>query len=103
MSNPFLVEAVRGAVVESRHRGAVAVIDADGRSLLRLGDVARPVFPRSSVKALQALVLMEAGAADRYGLEPAELALACASHGGEPAHIAGALRILDKAGLAADA
>jgi L-asparaginase II len=103
MSNPFLVEAVRGAVVESRHRGAVAVVDADGRPLLMLGDVARPVFPRSSVKALQALVLMEAGAADRYGFDPAELALACASHGGEPAHVAHALRMLDKAGLTPDA
>jgi L-asparaginase II len=103
MSNPVLAEALRGAVVESRHRGAVAVVDADGRPVLTLGDVARPVFPRSAVKALQALVLMEAGAAERFGLDEAELALACASHGGEPAHVAGAAGMLGKAGLSAEA
>jgi hypothetical protein len=54
-------------MVESRHRGAVAVVDADGATLLALGDVARPVFPRSAVKPLQALLLVESGAADRYG------------------------------------
>jgi L-asparaginase II len=103
MLNPVLVEAVRGAVVESRHRGAVAVVDADGRPVLALGEVERPVFPRSSVKALQALVLVEAGAAERFRLDDRDLALACASHGGEPAHVAGAARMLAKAGLAADA
>ena len=65
--NPVLVEVLRGAVVESRHRGAIAVVDADG-DLLVFGDVDRPVFPRSAVKAMQALPLIESGAADRYGL-----------------------------------
>ena len=68
MSNPVLVEVLRGALVESRHRGAVAVVDADGGRVLALGDVERPVYPRSAVKALQALPLVESGAADRYGL-----------------------------------
>jgi L-asparaginase II len=99
MSNPILVETVRGAMVESRHRGAVAVVDADGASLLALGDVARPVFPRSAVKPLQALLLLESGAADRYGFGDEELALACASHGGEPAHVEVARRMLARAGL----
>jgi L-asparaginase II len=99
MSNPILVETVRGAMVESRHRGAVAVVDADGATLLALGDVARPVFPRSAVKPLQALPLVESGAADRYGFGDEELALACASHGGEPAHIEVARRMLARAGL----
>jgi L-asparaginase II len=76
MSNPVLVEVARGELVESRHRGAVAVVDADGATLLALGDMERPVFPRSAVKALQALVLVEAGGADRYGLGAQELALA---------------------------
>ena len=79
MDNPVLVEVLRGAVVESRHRGAIAVVDADGASAFVCGDVDRPVFPRSSVKALQALRLIETGAADRYGLSDHELALACAS------------------------
>ena len=67
MSNPVLVEVLRGGLVESRHRGAVAVVDADGATVLALGDVARPVYPRSAVKPLQALPLLESGAADRYG------------------------------------
>jgi len=103
MSNPVLVEAVRGALVESRHRGAVAVVDADGATVLALGDVARPVYPRSAVKPLQALPLMERGAADRYGFGDQELALACASHGGEPAHVELASRMLARAGLDASA
>ena len=89
--------------MESRHRGAVAVADAEGALALAVGDVARPVFPRSAVKPLQALPLVESGAADRYGFSDEELALACASHGGEPAHVEGVARMLAKAGLDASA
>ena len=55
MGNPVLVEVLRGGLVESRHAGAVAVVDADGGRVLALGEVERPVFPRSAIKALQAL------------------------------------------------
>jgi L-asparaginase II len=103
MTNPVLVEAFRGALAESRHRGAVAVADADGMTVLALGDVERPIYPRSAVKALQALTLIESGAADRFGLGDEDLALACASHGGEPAHVARVARMLGAAGLGADA
>ncbi len=103
MSNPVLVEVTRGNLVESRHRGAVAVVDADGATLLALGDVTAPVFPRSAVKALQALVLVESGGAERFGLGDEELALACASHGGEPGHVATVERMLRAAGLDASA
>jgi L-asparaginase II len=103
MSNPVLVEVVRGTLTESRHRGAVAVVDADGATVLALGDVAQPVYPRSAVKPLQALALVEGGAADRYGFGDQELALACASHGGEPPHVEVASRMLARAGLAATA
>lgn len=103
MSNPVLVEVLRGALVESRHSGAVAVVDADGGRVLVLGDVEQPVYPRSAVKALQALPLIESGAADRFGLEPEALALACASHSGEPGHVATATRMLALAGLDASA
>ncbi|MEA2876122.1 MAG: hypothetical protein QOF14_1318 [Hyphomicrobiales bacterium] len=99
MRNPVLVEVVRGALTESRHRGAVAVVDADGAAVLSLGDVMRPVYPRSAVKPIQALALIESGAADRYGFGDEELALACASHGGEPAHVEVAARMLARAGL----
>jgi L-asparaginase II len=103
MSNPVLVEVLRGALVESRHRGAVAVVDADGATVFAIGDVARPIYPRSAVKAFQALPLVESGAADRYGFGDQELALACASHSGEPAHVAGVERMLANAGLGASA
>jgi L-asparaginase II len=97
--NPVLVELLRGGVVESLHRGAFAVVDADGAVVRSLGDIDRPVFPRSAVKALQALPLVASGAADWLGLTDEELALACASHGGEPAHLSVAAAMLAKAGL----
>jgi L-asparaginase II len=103
MTNPVLVEAWRRQRVESRHRGSIAVVDADGAAVLALGEVARPVYPRSAVKALQALPLVESGAAVRYGFGDEELALACASHAGEPGHVAVAERMLARAGLAANA
>ena len=99
MDNPVLVEVLRGGLVESRHHGAVAVVDAGGRAVLSLGDVERPVFPRSAVKALQALPLVESGAADACGLTDEELAVACASHGGEPGHVAAVHSMLARAGL----
>jgi L-asparaginase II len=88
MLNPVLVEVGRGGLVESRHRGAVAVVDADGAAVLTLGNVDAPVFPRSAVKALQALPMVEAGAPEKFGFADAELAIASASHGGEAMHVA---------------
>src|SRR3954454_4654865 len=99
MSNPILVEVLRGTLVESRHTGAVAVVDVGGRPVLALGDVERSIYPRSAVKALQALPLVESGAADLYGLDAEGLALACASHSGEPRHVATVTRMLAGAGL----
>ena len=72
-------------------------------AVLAMGEVTAPVFPRSAVKALQALALVEQGAAERYGFGDEELALACASHSGEPAHVAGVERMLASAGLDASA
>lgn len=98
-TNPVLVELLRGRALESAHRGAFAVVDADGALRSALGNIDRPVFPRSAVKGLQALPLVESGAAERFGLGDAELALACASHGGEPEHVRVAAGMLAKAGL----
>ena len=103
MTDPVLVEVIRGQMVESRHRGAVAVVNADGAMMLSLGDIAQPVFARSAIKALQALPLVERGAAERFGLADEELALACASHSGEPGHVEGVTRMLAKVGLDASA
>jgi L-asparaginase II len=74
-------------VVESRHRGSVAVVDTDGGLVLALGDVEQAILPRSAVKALQALPLIVSGAADRFGFDARALTLACASHTGEPGHV----------------
>jgi L-asparaginase II len=101
--NPILVEVQRGGSVESLHRGALAVVDADGSVVVALGDVRRPIFPRSAVKVLQALPLVASGAADRLALSDAELALACASHNGEDTHVRTAAQMLAKAGLDVDA
>ena len=86
MSNPVLVNSWRGDVIENRHRGAIAVCDPHGRLLRAWGDVDSLVYPRSSVKLLQALPLLESGAAEHFRLDRRELALACSSHGAESAH-----------------
>jgi L-asparaginase II len=98
-SNPVLVDVFRGPRVESCHRGAIAISDTAGRLVLALGDVARPVYPRSAVKALQAIPLVESGAADTFGLNAEELAVACASHSGDQVHLRAVASLLAKAGL----
>lgn len=98
MENPVLVEVTRGNRVESRHRGIAVVVDGDGTVISALGDVEAAVFPRSACKAMQALPLVESGAADAYGFGSRELALACSSHSGEEEHVALAASMLDRAG-----
>jgi hypothetical protein len=71
MTHPVLVEVMRGDVVESRHRGSVLVVDSDGKPVFARGDTDAPIFPRSAVKAIQALPLFETGAVDRFGLSEA--------------------------------
>jgi L-asparaginase II len=100
--NPILVEAHRGDIVESRHRGAYAVLGPGGELIASSGDIDTPVFPRSAIKALQALPLVESGVADALGLNDEELALVCSSHSGEQAHVDLAHSILAKAGLRED-
>jgi L-asparaginase II len=98
VTNPVVVEATRGDLVESSHRGAGAVVDADGRVVMAFGDADRAVYPRSAVKALQALPLVASGAADHLGLSDKEIAFACASHSGSEEHVATARAMLAKAG-----
>ena len=97
--NPVLVNRWRGNAIESRHRGAVAVVDAEGRLVLSLGDVQRGVFPRSAIKFLQAIPFVESGAVERFGLDERHVALACASHNGEPIHAGLARDWLERIGL----
>ncbi len=98
MNNSVTVEVTRGNLVESRHHGLAIVVDGDGDVLFSAGDVDRGVFPRSACKAMQALPLVESGAADAYGFGDRELALACSSHSGEDEHVALAASMLAKAG-----
>lgn len=86
MAERLRVLVYRGDVIESRHRVAFAIANAAGDVLDARGKIDRPVFPRSAIKMLQAIPLVETGAADFFALTPAELALACASHNGEPRH-----------------
>ncbi len=84
--NPTLVELTRGGRIESAHRGAIAIADAQGVLRAKWGDTDQPVYPRSAFKSLQALALVETGAANAFDVSEEELALACASHSGEPMH-----------------
>jgi L-asparaginase II len=92
-----IVEALRGDVVESVHRVHVAIVHADDGLTASAGNPAHRSFVRSSIKMFQALPLVEAGGVERFQLTGQELALCCASHGGEPFHVAGARAILAKA------
>lgn len=98
-ANPVLVEATRGEMVECRFHGAFALADNEGRILAAAGDIERPVYPRSAVKPLQALALVESGAAEAFGLGSKEVALACASHGAEPRHLQAVAAWLKRLGL----
>jgi len=103
MTNPVLIEVTRGPLLESWHRGAVAVASASGAMALQLGDVVQPIYPRSSIKALQALPLIETGAADHFGYGAQEIALACASHAGTERHTRLAAAMLERIGLKEEA
>lgn len=97
MASPAeLVRVIRSGFHEGSHYGAMVVTDPDGGVVFALGDVNRPVFPRSSNKPFQAIAMVQAGAE----LAGADLALAAASHSGEPMHVTRALAMLDRAGLA---
>src|SRR2546427_2910761 len=94
----MLVELRRGGVVESRHIVHVAVVDAEGRLVARAGNPDFVTFWRSAAKPFQALPLVTDGAADRFGLTTAELALCCASHSSEPGQVNLARELLQKIG-----
>jgi L-asparaginase II len=89
-----LARVYRGGHVESFHSGSIAVVDASGRLLASAGDPAFVTSIRSAAKPFQALPLLEAGGVEEYELKPEEIALTCASHGGEAVHVATAAALL---------
>ena len=100
--NPVLVNQWRGNAIECRYRGAVAVMESSGRVFSSLGDIQRAVFPRSAIKFLQAMPFVQSGAVEAFGLDERHIALACASHNGEPIHVGLAQDWLHKIGLEHD-
>jgi L-asparaginase II len=96
--NPVVAEVVRSGFAESRHRGAVAGLAADGTQVISVGHTATPFFPRSANKPLQATAMLRCG----LDLDGELLALAAASHSGEDFHVEGVRKILSGAGLTED-
>ena len=94
-----LAEVERSGFVESRHLGAVAVADADGRLLATAGDPDLVVYLRSTAKPFQALAVRALGVERELGLGQVALAGACGSHNGEPDHVASVRKVLEAAGL----
>ena len=94
-----LVEVRRGRVVESRHRGHVAALDGDGRLVAQIGEPDTVTYLRSSAKPFQAVPVLTSGAAERFGFDQTELAVACGSHSGEDVHASTVARMLEKIGL----
>ncbi len=86
MSHELLVEVTRNDIVESRHYGAAVVCDYTGKVINSWGDINNLIFPRSALKPMLAIQLIESGASDNYTLTDAELSLACSSHQGEQIH-----------------
>jgi L-asparaginase II len=97
MINPVIAEVTRGGIIESRHRGAYCVVNESGHVVAAEGGIAAAVFPRSAIKAFQCQAVIDGGAADHFGFSDEEIALACASHHGEPEHVRVAHSMLNKA------
>lgn len=98
-----LVKVTRGGITESRHRGHVVAVEPDGTIAAHLGASETVTYLRSSAKPHQAIPLVASGAADRFGFTEKEIALACASHSGEPIHTELAASMLRKIGLKPEA
>jgi L-asparaginase II len=98
-----LVEVRRGAITESRHRGHVVAVEPNGNLVAALGAPHNVTFLRSSAKPFQAVPLLVTGAAERFGFTDEEIALACASHNGEPIHTKIVASMLEKMGLGLEA
>jgi len=100
--DPLTVQTTRGTVVEIESRVNAAIVDASGRVTDAFGAIDRRLPLRSTAKPLQALALVESGAADALDLSAVELTLACASHSGEDDHVSAVASWLERIGLGED-
>ncbi len=94
-----LANVIRGTTVESVHTGHIYIIDGEGREVVSIGDPSTVTYFRSACKAFQFIPCLTSGAADAFGYSEEEIALAVASHSGEPMHIEIAASMLAKAGF----
>ena len=99
MESKILAKVIRGETVESVHRGHLIAVDGDAKVHLEIGDPETVTYFRSASKPFQAMPFITSGAADEFGYTPEEIALACASHSGEPMHVRVVASMLEKAGL----
>ena len=97
--NPVVCRVMRDGHVESVHRGAWCLVDSSGQVLEGAGSLEAPYWARSAIKSFQALPLFETGAAERFGYAEDEVALALASHSGEPCHTERVGSLLERLGL----
>jgi L-asparaginase II len=95
-ANPVVATVTRAGRIESIHRGFGAVADREGKVLAGFGDPETPVFWRSAAKPFQVMPFLEGGGAAAFSLSQNEIALACASHQGEPLHVETARSMLEK-------
>jgi L-asparaginase II len=102
MSNPVLVDIVRNGIIESCHRGSAVVVDNSGNVVFSIGDADRSIYPRSAIKPLQALPILESGAAQQFDLSLKEISLSCASHNSEDIHVDSVTQWLNRLGLGID-
>ena len=99
MQPEILAKVIRGETVESVHAGHLCAVAGDGSTVLTLGDPSTITFFRSACKAFQVIPCITSGAADAFRFTEAEIALAAASHSGEPMHVTLAAAMLAKAGF----
>ena len=95
----LLIAVKRGQLIESIHRGDIAIVNAKGEVISSVGDIEKVIFARSSMKPLQTIPIIETGTADHYQFDDGDLALACASHNGEKQHTERAASILSRLDL----
>jgi L-asparaginase II len=95
---PLSVQVTRGGIVESEHNIKAVIVSSDGAVVESWGDVDSLVYPRSAIKAMQALAFIEMDGAEHFAFSDEEIAICCASHNGEPEHVKTVQRMLDKLG-----
>lgn len=102
MTDQLFVEVTRNDIIESQHFGSAVVCDFEGNVLDNWGDINKLMFPRSALKPLLAVELVNSGASEHFSLSDAEISLSCASHQGEPMHQKLVNAWLDRLGLSED-